>query len=294
MKYRLFIFGLFIFYILAATAVMIWQGIGIAPDRYALVLLLGALLIRRTRSFLLDWIPALLILISYDFLRGLVPLLNKNVHFMPLIEADKLIFGVVPTSALQTLFYQAGTLHWWDFLATIFYFLHFAVPLAFAYFLWMDNRGHFRQFVVAISLLSYGAWATFISFPAAPPWMAAEKGYLPGVVKILDSTLASFPTSYELPTIYHRINPNPVAAIPSMHGAYPFLILLFAIKFFKWKGLFFLPYVAGVWLSMIYLGEHYFIDLLAGGIYAIIFFYISDILLNKIDWQSKFKFFSRG
>ncbi len=281
MKYRLFIFALFIIYLVAATTIMIWQGIGIAPDRYALILLLGALLIKRTRAFLLDWIPFLFILISYDFLRGLVPLFNKNIHFIELINAEKFIFGFIPTQTLQALYFRAGHLQFWDFLATIFYFLHFALPLTFGYLLWMDNRTHFRQFIVAISLMSYTAWATFLAFPSAPPWMAGQKGLLPGVTKILDLTLGSFPAAVELPTLYHNMNPNPVAAMPSMHGAYPFLVLLFAIKFFRWKGLFFLPYVAGVWLSMVYLGEHYFIDLLAGAIYAVIFFYATGLIFSR-------------
>ena len=283
MKYRIFIFALFITYLVGATTLMIWQGIGIAPDRYALVLLLGALLIRKTRSFLLDWLPFLFILISYDFLRGFVPLINKNVHFTELIDAEKFIFGSIPTQTLQALYFQSGSLQWWDFLATIFYFLHFAQPLAFGYLLWMGNKEWFKKFVIAISLVSYAAWATFLVFPAAPPWMAARDGLLPSVTKILDQTLASFPAAVELPTLYHNMNPNPVAAMPSMHGAYPFLVLLFAIKLFRWKGLLFLSYVAGVWISMVYLGEHYVIDLLAGAIYALIFFFATDILFNKIN-----------
>lgn len=271
MKYRLFIFALFIIYIGGATALMIWQGIGIAPDRYAFVLLLGALLIKKTRSFLLDWIPFLFILISYDFLRGLVPLVNKNIHFIELINADKYIFGTVPTITLQSLYFQAGRLNWWDYLATIFYFLHFAVPLGFGYLLWISNRNHFKKFAVSISLLSYAAWVTFLIFPAAPPWLATKEGLLPGVTKILDYTLSSFPTTVELPTLYHRMNPNPVAAMPSIHGAYPFLVLLFSLRFFKWKGILFAPFVAGVWISMVYLGEHYVIDLLVGALYAFIF-----------------------
>lgn len=49
---------LFIVYIIGMTALMIWQGIGIAPDRYALILLLGSLLVKKTRAFL--WVTYLI------------------------------------------------------------------------------------------------------------------------------------------------------------------------------------------------------------------------------------------
>lgn len=288
MKYRLFIFGLFALYITSATVLMIWQGIGIAPDRYILILLLGSVLIKKTRQFLLDWLPFLLILISYDFLRGFVPILNKNIHYLELIKADQWIFGIVPTTAFQTLFFQGKSLKWYDFLATIFYFLHFALPLAFGFLLWVYHKSSFQKFVLAISLLSYTAWLTFLVFPSAPPWLAGEKGYLPGVVKVLDFTLSAFPTTYELPTVYHQINPNPVAALPSMHGAYPFLVFLFALQLFKWKSLLFFPYLVLVWLSMVYLGEHYVIDLLVGACYALVFY----LLTGKIfSWLEKKKLY---
>ena len=92
---------------------------------------------------------------------------------------------------------------------------------------------------------------------------------------------------WDLPSIYHNFNPNAVAAMPSLHAAYPFLVLLYALRFFKKKGLFFIPYVLGVWFSLVYLGEHYFVDVVAGAIYAVIFYFIS-VKLHIINWEKLF------
>lgn len=283
LKHHHFTIGTFVLYILGMTALMIWQGVGIAPDRYALILLLGALLVRRTREFLMDWIPFLFILISYDFLRGFADNLSTRVNFHDLLLADKILFaGIIPTQTLQEHFYNAGRVQWYDVLATIFYFLHFALPLGFGYLLWLFQRDRFRQFVIGILLLSYAGWLTFLVFPSAPPWLAAQEGLLPGVSQILNDSLALFPAALELPTIYHRLNPNPVAALPSMHAAYPFLVLLFAWQFFGRKALFFLIYVLAAWISFVYLGEHYVIDILVGALYATVFFYLSQVIFAKI------------
>lgn len=276
----------FVLYMVAMTIFMIWQGIGITPDRYVLILILASLFVHKTRRFLMDWLPFLFILIAYDFLRSLAPILNPRVHFLEMINFDKLIFGQNPILFLQSIFYH-GEVGWIDYFSTFFYFLHFALPLGFAFLLWIKNEGnllpfgnrnYFKKFSISLLILSYSAFFTFVIFPASPPWLASQHGDLPGVVKILDTTLKSFPTRLQLPTIYESFNPNTTAAVPSLHAAYPFLVLLFALKFFGKKALYFIPYVLGTWFSIVYLGEHYVFDIFTGVIYAIGSFYISEIL----------------
>lgn len=263
----------FILYMVLMTGIMIWQGIGITPDRYVLILILASLFIHKTRRFLMDWLPFIFILISYDFLRSLAPILNPRVHFLEMINFDKLVFGVNPILFLQSIFYH-GQLGFIDYFSIFFYFLHFALPLGFAFILWLKNRYYFKKFSISILILSYSAFFTYVLFPASPPWLASQHGDLPGVVKILDITLKSFPTRLQLPTIYETFNPNTTAAVPSLHAAYPFLVLLFALKFFGKKAVYFIPYVLGVWFSIVYLGEHYVFDIFTGVGYSLGAFYI--------------------
>lgn len=293
MKHRVFNISLFVIYIVAMTALMIWQGIGIDPSRYVFVLLLPALLVKKTRAFLLDWIPFLFILLSYDFLRGFADNVGSRVHFVELIQLEKDLFGgILPTVYLQDLFYNPNQPSFFDFFATIFYFLHFALPLAFGYILWLYNRTYFKYFVTAILLLSYAGWITFIIFPSAPPWLANQEGYISEVHKILDVTLQAFPDKWNLPSVYHNFNPNPVAAMPSLHAGYPFLVFLFCLRFFRKKALFFMPYMLMVFFSVVYLGEHYVVDLIGGIIYATIF-YLLALHLHRIDWDKVTKQFLR-
>jgi len=288
-KHRVFNISLFVIYIVAMTAIMIWQGIGIDPSRYVFVLLLASLLVKKARAFILDWLPFLFILLSYDFLRGFADNLGQRVDFLGLIEAEERIFGMIPTIKLQQLSYNPNSLSWVDIISAIFYFLHFALPLSFGFMLWLYNRSYFKQFVTGILLLSYMGWVTFLIYPAAPPWLASNEGYIPKVYKIIDLTLQAFPDRWNLPSIYHNFNPNPVAAMPSLHAAYPLLVLLFSARFFGRKALLFVPYCLGVWISLVYLGEHYVVDILAGAIYALIFYFAAVWLHDKVksvqSWQ---------
>jgi membrane-associated phospholipid phosphatase len=65
-------------------------------------------------------------------------------------------------------------------------------------------------------------------------------------------------------------------------------VLLFALKFFRWRGLVVLPYVAVVWFAVIYLGEHYATDVLIGVVYATAAFFAGPIAVRavaRIRWR---------
>ncbi len=273
--------GIFVAYAAILVVVMITQGVEPLPDRFAVAMLLGAIILGRAKTFVADWIPFVGLVISYDYLRGLAPALSGRAHFLAQIDIDRGIFGVVPTVALQGLIFT-GSPSWYDYVATFVYFLHFVVPLGFAMFLWLRDRTWFAEFVASITLLSYGAWLTYVAFPAAPPWMAAQHGYLDGVTRILDKTVNLLPDRVDLPSVYRFLDPNPVAAIPSIHAAYPFLVLLFAVRFFGRRGLLVAFYVAAVWWAVVYLGEHYATDVVVGVVYASAAFVAGPAVLRAL------------
>lgn len=273
---------------IVTTLLLVGQGVAISPGRYFFVILFGGLLVKKTRNFILDWAPFLFIIISYDFLRWFVPNLTSQISYSQ-IRVDQLLFGALPTVFLQQHLYHPESLSWYDFLATFVYFMHFVLFLAFGFLLWINNKRSFREFVTALSLLSYAAWITYLLFPTAPPWVAVKEGYLVGVSKIMDFTLPVLFSSSKILTAYQNLNPNPIAALPSLHAAYPLLIFFFALKTFKRKALFFLPYVLAVWFSIVYLGEHYVIDVVAGILYAGFFYLFSQEFLHHFRFRKIFK-----
>ena len=151
--------------------------------------------------------------------------------------------------------------------------MHFVIPLSFAYLLWLHKREHFARFTGAFLLLSYAALMTFLVFPA---------GYLPPVYEGMSMVLAQFPDRLHLPTVYQLFDPNQVAAVPSLHAAYPFLIFLFAFRFFRARAFLALPYVLGVWVAIIYMGEHYVFDIAVGAIYSVAAFVVVEHVVPRL------------
>src|SRR3954452_9016349 len=58
-------------------------------------------------QLLLDWLPIVLVLVAYDLTRGAADSRGIGVHFLPMIDFDKWLFGgQVPTEWLQAHLYD--------------------------------------------------------------------------------------------------------------------------------------------------------------------------------------------
>lgn len=284
-KYRRVTLFLPITYFVIISLFLIWHGSWFSPDQFFAVAILITLFLGRSKQFIHDWSVPIVLLLSYDYLRGLAPKLTQAANIYPMINFDKAIFGRLPTNSLQSLFYSKGAIQWYDYMGTMLYMSHFIIPMLVGFIFWLKNREYFHQFFLALLLISYAAFFTYVFFPAMPPWMAAQQGFIPQVYKVMDKVFANLPRSIDLPSVYKFVGVNAVAAVPSLHAAYPLLIFLFlARKYRKWSFLV-LPYVFGVWFSIVYFGEHYVFDVAVGAIYTIITFFLVINLRIKIGLQ---------
>ena len=126
----------------------------------------------------------MVVLGAYDLTRGAADSLGIGVHVHPMIDFDRfLFFGQTPTEWLQARLYEPGVVNWWDVAFTLVYTSYFIVPFAVAGILWARDRLAFLRFTRRLVSLALAGVATYIVFPAAPPWMAAETGLLDGVYR---------------------------------------------------------------------------------------------------------------
>lgn len=235
----------------------------VMPDQFFVLALAGLVISGHEGTFLRDWTPPILLLVGYDCLRGALPDLVQRAHILPMIRFDRWLFGAVPTNLLQARFFRAGHVQWYDVASVIVYLLHFFAPLLVALFFWLIDRPLFKQYMTAMVLVSYMAFITYCVYPAMPPWMAAQKGYIPHVYTVMNTVLASFGHPVQLPTVYQFLGVDLVAAVPSLHAAFPLMMALFVRRRLpKWGWLAFL-YPAVVWLTIVYMGEHYVFDIVA-------------------------------
>jgi len=270
---------LFLGFMLIGIGLYVWRGAYFTPDRWAVLLFLGAIVVGQGMVFLRDWVPVVMLIFGYEFMRGIAGEMvveqGRTIHLTELIAADRAMFGgELPTLWLQNKLFTPGTVHWYDVLAAVIYTLHFVFPLVFAFILWIGRKERFFQFSLTFLLMTYAAFAFFLFYPAAPPWLANEWGVIEGLqwpfTQAFQFLVPQRYDNFDTYQIWNEASGNSVAAFPSLHAGFPWLTLLFAVKFFGRKGLIFLLYNVALWFSVVYLGHHWVIDIIGGIIWATI------------------------
>ena len=147
--------------------------------------------------------------------------------------------------------------------------MHFFVPPTLLFLIWLDRREHFVRCATAIVITSFIGAAIFFLFPAAPPWLAAQHGLIDVVsINSLQDAANGLPKGSSF--IASQIPRNPVAAVPSLHSAYALLTLVIAWSWRRRVGYAFIVYPLVMWFSIVYLGDHYVADIIAGVAVALI------------------------
>ncbi len=97
---------------------------------------------------------------------------------VPQIKVDAAIFGKpIPTVWLQEhLWHGAGHLHWWDYATWFVYVTHFLATLIVAAILWTWAHERFAKFATMVCVLALTGFATYVLYPAVPPWLTTQQG----------------------------------------------------------------------------------------------------------------------
>ncbi len=264
-------------YAVLLSILMISRGISVTPDVVVVSFALAALLLGRGKLFLRDWIPFIALFFAYELMRGYADKFGLPIHVTDIVSIERAIsfpIGELPTTLLQSLHQGAASSP--DVLASIsviFYFLHFPLPLAVGFLLWIHQRRIYYDYVAALIVLSMVAFVTFLLLPVAPPWWAAQHGFASNVLHLRDTGFSGLAHFFGFGNYFYSysvysISSDDVAAFPSLHAAYPFLAFLFARRAFGKAGWLMLAYTACVWFAIVYLGEHWVFDIVGGVLYA--------------------------
>jgi membrane-associated phospholipid phosphatase len=226
---------------------------------------------REILELLLDWLPIVAVLWAYDLTRGAADSLGIGVHVHPMVDFDRFVFGgEVPTEWLQAHLYDPGVVRWYEVLFTLVYTSYFIVPFVLAGVLWVRDRLGFKRFTRRLVSLALAGLATYIVFPAAPPWMASEMGVLGEIHRSTGRGWEVLGTGTASLFSEGQAGVNLVAAVPSLHSAFTMLVALFLWGRVRrpWLRPLLLLYPLAMGLTLMATGEHYFFDVLLGWIYA--------------------------
>jgi membrane-associated phospholipid phosphatase len=239
---------------------------------------------RRTSRLVIEWSPFIAVLFIYDRLRGYADGLLFHAREVPQIKVEAALFGKpIPTVWLQAhLWHGAGDLRWWDYLTWFIYLTHFFATLVVAAILWRWAHERFVRFATMVCVLSLAGFATYVLFPAVPPWLAARHGSIGSANRTIGIVwhhvpIAHFGSLFEKGQTYA----NNVAAMPSLHAGYSLLIVLYLWRLVPrwWRPLLAL-YPPAMAFSLVYTGEHYVVDCVAGWAYAVATFVAVNLVFE--------------
>jgi membrane-associated phospholipid phosphatase len=259
-------------YLALIFGVMIWRGISIEPEWVVLALLVIAIALGRGRTFIADWGPFLILFFAYEAMRGFAAKTGFAPHDLSGFERA-LFGGTLPTITLQHAFYRSDVVSWQDLVAMFFYFMHFPLPIVVGFVFWIRSRQHYRRFIAALLLMALLAFITYLFWPSAPPWYQFAATTLPAgeesVHKILNETVDKlWGSGYWVSPLYAHLNPNQFAAFPSLHAAFPAIAALYAWQRYRALSIGLILWTLAVAFSIVYLGEHYVVDVLDGLLYV--------------------------
>ncbi len=201
---------------------------------------------------------------------GATNALGFGLHLREPVAVDTAVFGSLPTIWLQARWYTPFESHWYDVIAALVYVSHFVVIPLTALILFFRNRSRFRSWIGCVLLLAVIGIVTYVIYPMAPPWLASQLGIVGQVHRI-----SAIGWDYlHLSVVGNLLGgsqmaSNPVAAMPSLHAASAALLAIFFWGVAPWWARWLLAvYPIAMGVTLVYTGEHYVVDVLAGWLAA--------------------------
>jgi membrane-associated phospholipid phosphatase len=182
------------------------------------------------------------------------------------IACDRLLGrGVLPTVRLQRLLGRPGRATVLDHVLVWVHWLWFFEPHAVvAWILWRRPERFTRAAPMISSLFHLGA-LIYILVPTAPPWWAAQQGRLDEGRRVMVEVGERVWGDLWIP-LYDFLGGNPVAAMPSLHFSSSVMAAHVLSEGGSVESALGWGYAATLGFALVYLGEHYVTDLIAGAL----------------------------
>ena len=189
------------------------------------------------------------------------------------IAVDRLLgLGVPPTLRLQRAFSTPGAINRFERVLVWCHWVWFAVPHTTVAYVWLRAPERFPAAATRMyAVFDLGAVFYWV-IPTAPPWFAAARGRLddgrPVRVRRMMIEYGEQFWGERWDGLYDVLGGNPLAAMPSLHFATSLMGAHMLSEVDPVAGAVGWTYALTLGLALVYLGEHYAVDLLAGAALA--------------------------
>jgi membrane-associated phospholipid phosphatase len=189
------------------------------------------------------------------------------------VDVDRVLgLGLTPTQRLQHQFAQPGSINGFERVLVWCHWMWFLVPHAsVGYVLLRDPDRAPSAAARMYAVFDIGA-VFYWAIPTAPPWYAAEQGRMADRrVARVRRMMIEYGEEFwgdRWKALYDVFGGNPLAAMPSLHFATSLMAAHLLSEVGPVAGAVGWTYAGILGLALVYLGEHYAVDLIAGAVLA--------------------------
>ncbi|MGI9623330.1 MAG: phosphatase PAP2 family protein [Acidimicrobiales bacterium] len=214
-----------------------------------------------------DWVGLLVFLLLYAKSRGIADTFGMPVQEESVIAIDRFLgLGETWVHRSQEWIDWDAPPQWWEVTFPLTYATHFLASLGVMVYLYVHNRVTWKRFMSRWVALSAVGLVGYVLLPTVPPWMASENGTT-ALVREGNPRGWSYVEADFVADLFEfgRDSVNPIAAMPSLHAAYPMLLLLFFGPSRGLLGRLLLSlYCLHMGFAIVISGQHWVIDVFAG------------------------------
>jgi hypothetical protein len=195
--------------------------------------------------------------------------LRARVHLTYPGTIDRAIgVGTLPSVRLQRAFSEPGRFHTFEKVLVWSHWVWFLVPHGAIGYVLVRHRDRFPRAAVRMYATFDLGLIAYWKAPTAPPWYAAqldvvEEGKTPALRRMMVEYGEEFWQSGWAP-LFDFLAGNPLAAMPSLHFATSVMAARVLTETGPVAGALGWAYASTLGVALVYLGEHYVVDLAAG------------------------------
>lgn len=287
--------GLIIRLVVAITLVvtLTWVNTAFLGWSMAVGAAIAMVPLSRVQQYAIAFLPYGLLWLLFTLLRALadetgIPLRTEEVTRIE----RAMFFGETPTIWLQSRLFNPLDLAWYDYATTFIHWSYFFVPHLVAILIWRHSPQLYRRFLATMLILLGVGLAIYFIAPAAPPWLTADRAPQDDIYRVMANVGKQIHAGLYERTYSALGDPNPVAAMPSMHQGVTVGACLFVLhsrrRWLRWGAFL---YCVAMAYTLVYTGEHYVIDALVGTGIAIYAYVAAGRWMGAIGplYQSAFR-----
>jgi len=190
--------------------------------------------------------------------------LLERVHVDYPIAIDRVLgLGETPTVRLQSLLGRPGTVRRHDTALSWVHWAWFFFPHGTVAYVLLRHRDRYERSAAVIAATFDAGLVGYWLLPTAPPWWAGGRNGRRHVRRIMFEAGKQFWGSRWEP-LYDSLGGNPFAAMPSLHFATSVSAARVLSDTGRVAGALGWSYALTLGFALVYLGEHYVVDLIAG------------------------------